>query len=248
MNLKNILSKRDLIDILELIHKSLSSSKDMHLIELINELNCMIPFDYAIYGLAQLDNNNVINPYQIINVSYPPKWFELYIKKKYYLIDPIVQKNFSSFKLQYWAVTYNKMKSLPKDFLSLAYDFGIERGYSNGVRDNRGGSLFSIAGRCVRHDPRSDIILRYITPHLHQAMISVFRYNKTQSEIKLSPREKEILKWVKDGKTSWDISVILNISGRTVNFHIDNIKQKLDVINRTQAVAIALKLGLIDID
>ncbi len=52
MNLKNILSKRDLIDILELIHKSLSSSKDMHLIELINELNCMIPFDYAIYVLS----------------------------------------------------------------------------------------------------------------------------------------------------------------------------------------------------
>ncbi len=251
MNLKNILSKRDLIDILELMYKSLSCIKDAHLVKLINELNYMIPYDYAICGFAQLDNNkrnNMIDPYKIINISYPSEWLELYIKRKYYLIDPIVQKNFSSFKLQYWAEDIYKMKFLSEDFLSLAYDFRIKRGYANGVRDDRGGSLFSIAGRYVRHDPRSDIILKYITPHLHQAMISVFKYDKTQSEVKLSSREKEILKWVKDGKTSWDISMILNISDRTVNFHIDNIKQKLDVINRTQAVAIALKQGLIDID
>ncbi len=74
--------------------------------------------------------------------------------------------------------------------------------------------------------------------------------NRKNEELKrsLSPREKEILKWLKVGKSSWDISVILDITERTVNFHIDNVKQKLNAVSRAQAVAIAMGLGLIDID
>jgi DNA-binding CsgD family transcriptional regulator len=53
----------------------------------------------------------------------------------------------------------------------------------------------------------------------------------------LSPRELEVLKWLKLGKTSWDISVILNISERTVNYHVNNIVQKLGVSTRMQAVS-----------
>jgi len=61
----------------------------------------------------------------------------------------------------------------------------------------------------------------------------------------LSMREKEVLKWLKMGKSSWDISIILGISERTVNFHITNIMNKLDAMTRTQAVAISIEKGLI---
>lgn len=61
----------------------------------------------------------------------------------------------------------------------------------------------------------------------------------------LSLREKEVLKWLKMGKSSWDISIILDISERTVNFHITNIMNKLDAMTRTQAVAISIERGLI---
>lgn len=61
----------------------------------------------------------------------------------------------------------------------------------------------------------------------------------------LSMREKEVLKWLKKGKSSWDISIILGISERTVNFHITNIMNKLDAMTRTQAVAISIEKGLI---
>ncbi len=53
----------------------------------------------------------------------------------------------------------------------------------------------------------------------------------------LTPREVEVLRWLRSGKTSWDISVILRISERTVNYHVGNIMQKLDVTNRMQAVS-----------
>jgi DNA-binding CsgD family transcriptional regulator len=60
----------------------------------------------------------------------------------------------------------------------------------------------------------------------------------------LSPRELEVLKWLKLGKTSWDISVILNISERTVNYHVNNIVQKLGVSSRLQAVSEAFAKDL----
>lgn len=61
----------------------------------------------------------------------------------------------------------------------------------------------------------------------------------------LSPREKEVLKWLIEGKSSWDISGILHISKNTVNFHIKNLFQKLEVVNRTQAVSEALRRNII---
>jgi len=61
----------------------------------------------------------------------------------------------------------------------------------------------------------------------------------------LSNREKEVLKWLKEGKRSWDISRILQISRHTVNFHIKNLFKKLNVINRTQAVSEAMRQGII---
>jgi DNA-binding CsgD family transcriptional regulator len=60
----------------------------------------------------------------------------------------------------------------------------------------------------------------------------------------ISKREKEILKWLKKGKSSWEISVILNISERTVNFHVGNIMQKLNAVSRTHAVAIYIEKGI----
>jgi LuxR family transcriptional regulator, quorum-sensing system regulator CviR len=64
--------------------------------------------------------------------------------------------------------------------------------------------------------------------------------------VRLSRRELEVLNLLKFGKTSWDISKILGISERTVNYHIGNIMSKLDAINRIQAVYEAVNLDLID--
>jgi DNA-binding CsgD family transcriptional regulator len=62
----------------------------------------------------------------------------------------------------------------------------------------------------------------------------------------LSKREIEVLSWLKEGKTSWEIARILRISERTVNFHVGNILKKLDANNRTHAVALAVTGQFID--
>jgi DNA-binding CsgD family transcriptional regulator/PAS domain-containing protein len=71
---------------------------------------------------------------------------------------------------------------------------------------------------------------------------------KAEPTVTLTACEREILIWLKQGKSSWAIARILEMNVRTVNYHVYNIIGKLDAMNRTQAVAIAMKMGLIQGD
>src|SRR3984893_2631774 len=64
--------------------------------------------------------------------------------------------------------------------------------------------------------------------------------------VALNDRELECLTWSARGKTSPEIATILNISKRTVNFHIENACRKLNVSTRTEAVVKATSGRLID--
>lgn len=62
----------------------------------------------------------------------------------------------------------------------------------------------------------------------------------------LTPRELETLRWTMDGKTAWEVGVVLGISERTAVLHINNAMHKLGCVSKHQAVLKALRLGLID--
>jgi LuxR family transcriptional regulator, quorum-sensing system regulator BjaR1 len=53
----------------------------------------------------------------------------------------------------------------------------------------------------------------------------------------LTRRERDVLALVAEGKTDWEISVILGVSEATARFHVDNARRKLGAVTRAQAVA-----------
>lgn len=61
----------------------------------------------------------------------------------------------------------------------------------------------------------------------------------------LSQREAECLSWTSAGKTSHEMALILEISEHTVNHYITLACQKLNTVNRIQAVALAIRLKII---
>lgn len=69
--------------------------------------------------------------------------------------------------------------------------------------------------------------------------------NQTERDVVLSARERECLTWTAQGKSAWAISRILLVSEHTVNFHVKSAMRKLGVTTRIQAVAVALRAGLI---
>ena len=62
--------------------------------------------------------------------------------------------------------------------------------------------------------------------------------------VRLTARERDSLALVAEGKTDWEISVILGIAETTVRFHVDNARRKLGAVNRAQAVARLVKQRL----
>ncbi len=63
----------------------------------------------------------------------------------------------------------------------------------------------------------------------------------------LSAREIEVLRWIKDGKSYAEIGQIINISSKTVEFHIANALRKLGVANRISAIIACSKHGFFDL-
>jgi DNA-binding CsgD family transcriptional regulator len=80
--------------------------------------------------------------------------------------------------------------------------------------------------------------------YFHQHMLRIWGHD-TERDILVSVRELECLKWIAEGKTAWEAGVILGISERTVRFHLNAAREKLDCLTTTQAVAKAVAQQLI---
>jgi DNA-binding response OmpR family regulator len=77
-------------------------------------------------------------------------------------------------------------------------------------------------------------------------LVHVARTEVWVRDVQLNDREIETLTWVARGKTSLEISQILGLSKRTVDFHIDNARNKLGVSTRTEAAIKAVTGRLIE--
>jgi len=136
------------------------------------------------------------------------------------------------------------------DPLATSSGSGSEKSYIRTVWDaaGKGVSFFSLSGKRINSSGRTAAIMDLMTPHLHKALARVVCGDKSEATScsVLSPREKAVIDWLRKGKSNPDIAAIMDISERTVKFHISNIMQKLDASSRTHAVAIAIEQGLLD--
>jgi transcriptional regulator EpsA len=125
------------------------------------------------------------------------------------------------------------------------------------IKDVRGGSdsFYVLLSSNTEIEPRIRTNFHQLLPYIdatlrqiehypeHAPMddLSVTQINTAELSIedvlKLSNRESEIMEWVCSGKTNVEIGLILNISSFTVKNHLQRIFKKLDVVNRSQAVA-----------
>ncbi|HUI67900.1 MAG TPA: response regulator [Nitrospirota bacterium] len=91
------------------------------------------------------------------------------------------------------------------------------------------------------------LIVNYIVPQLQMLAGGLQSNAKSGQTIWLTSREKEILMWVKEGKSTWEISLIIGVSKDTVKFHMKNIFHKLNANSRSQAISVAIANKLIDL-
>lgn len=72
---------------------------------------------------------------------------------------------------------------------------------------------------------------------LTERLIDLIEPPTEDDTVALTQREHDALRYVAEGKTDWEIGVILGVAESTARFHIDNGRRKLGAVNRAQAVA-----------
>ena len=90
--------------------------------------------------------------------------------------------------------------------------------------------------------PSSSEVARRVMLHVTEPQLA---HTPAVPVTELSPREKEVLNALVEGLSYKMIAARLSISFETVRSHIKRIYEKLRVHNNTEAVAKALKIGLV---
>lgn len=216
------------------------------------ELGDLFGLERFIYG-ARIPTS-FVQPRFIFVTSYPQEWRTRYTDLNYIQIDPTVRHCAENFTPIIWG-----QAKVPKsgnqaimNFMDEAQVFGLCSGVSFPVHTPQGEfAMFSLTTeddfdkshtRLSKALPFASLFSAY----LHERIRDIFGNDVIPlKNIELSAREKECLLWAAEGKTTWETSQILNISERTVVYHIQNSVEKLDVVNRPQAIARAITMGII---
>jgi len=245
--LSSWLCTADAANLLEITHACVSCATEGDFRRLFPPLQELVPFDHAIAISGRCGKGGEVVARQAVNVSYPEAFVLEYTARDYFRVDPVMRSALATQRPQYCS---ESMRERPRDIVALCRDFGLQDGYVHGVSAGipaRNGTLFCFKSASLRYDGRSAALLEFLGPHLQLAFSRVAGRDTADSgSVKLSSREQEVASWLQEGKTSWEISVILGISERTVNFHVSNITRKLGATNRPQALAVAARLGLLD--
>jgi len=207
------------------------------------------------YQNTALDSN--------VETNYPSTWVERYIDQDYFTLDPVTLYGESSGKPFLWEKSENVLHisrinciSGSTDLVTLSEEqltffeeaevYNLNHGFLIPTGEKPDNASYAFAPELIPKDK----IQQWCKEHIEylQFICNVnYRLHKPRAskDISVTPKEREVLYWLSEGKSSWEVSKILNISERTVNFHTTNIKKKLQASNRSQIISAAFREKLI---
>jgi len=223
-----------------------SIQSEQQLFQTIASLGSELGFDYCTYGLrAPLP---LATPKTLIFSNYPTAWQARYQAKNYLAIDPTVHHGMRSLLPLVWT---DDLFSPVCELWEEARSFGLRYGWAQSIHDFNGVKGMLTLARSNEPITETELEAKkfkmaWLTQTAHLGMSRCLTPTlMPEADTKLSNREIAVLRWTADGKTSGEISSILNIAERTVNFHINNAVTKLNAANKTSAAVKAAMLGLL---
>ncbi|MFT6914846.1 MAG: LuxR family quorum-sensing system transcriptional regulator SolR [Motiliproteus sp.] len=213
--------------------------------DLMEKLARQIGFDHFAFGLK--------SPYpltspktQLVN-NYPQQWQKSYSDNKYLAIDPTVQHGLRSTQPLIWK---EDLYTFARPMWEEARSFGLNHGWAQAYRDAHGNIGMLTLVRSNEIISTTELIdksaqLSWLTQQAHASFSNIMHSGTQKDTTRLTQREIEILRWTAEGKTSSEAAIILNITTRTVNFHLNNASAKFGSANKTAAVVQAALMGLL---
>lgn len=185
--------------------------------------------------------------------SFPVEWIRTYHDNDFGAIDPVLAGAMAAGVPFVWdaeAIDRASLERKVAGFLAAGHDYGITRGLTIPVYGPAGGfGLFTFIHEGTAGDFRRVVETRGRELHLaclyYHPVIQRLEEHAPRPAPELTGREKEVLYWAAEGKTSEETGVILNVAEKTVQYHMYNALRKLDCYTKPQAVAKAILLGLV---
>jgi LuxR family transcriptional regulator, quorum-sensing system regulator SolR len=224
-----------------------AAENEQQLFQLIAAYTKRLGFEYCCYGIRV--PLPVSKPAVAIFDTYPEGWMARYQEMSYLDIDSTVRDGARTTNMIVWPDADSADE--PR-LWNDARDHGLAVGVAQSSWAARGVfGLLTIARHADRLTPAEINMLTLQTnwlANLSHSLMSRFLVPKLAPEanVTLTQREREVLCWTGEGKTACEIGQILSISERTVNFHVNNILDKLAATNKVQAVVKAIAMGLIE--
>ncbi|WP_095197415.1 LuxR family transcriptional regulator [Pseudomonas sp. Irchel 3A7] len=197
----------------------------------------------SVCNTADINNELVVS-------NYPESWRKIYDELGYSLVDPLVSHSTRNVTSVIWS---KRLYSSPDQIKlwQLAQEYGLEYGVTFALHGPAGQKgIFSL--NTLLPETQAIALIRerlgqlsLLRDEVLQAALSLAIPAANVSQINLTKREKEMLHWSANGKTSWEISNICGCTEDNVEFHFKNIRRKFGVTSRRAAVVHALSMRLI---
>jgi LuxR family quorum sensing-dependent transcriptional regulator len=179
----------------------------------------------------------------------PSEWVARYSSRGYAFQDPVIRRMKSKGPPFFWTELDQDIHddSIGRQIMGESAEFGLKGGFSASMVTLDGQTVgFSLAGRHFETDPDMRGVLTLIASYAIGRAIALQQESSEQNKkIILSAREREALQWAAEGKNDWEIGEVMKISEHGADKHMRSARMKLGAINRTQAVAEAIRRGLI---
>jgi LuxR family quorum-sensing transcriptional regulator LasR len=214
------------------------------------EVGQSMGFEQTLFALVPLPGQRLEDAF--LRSSYSDQWRHKYDTTPMHHVDPTVAHCVTRNTPLIWSPDIFTSKP-QKEMYEEACSYGIRSGVTLPIHGPRG----ELGIMCFVNDARPGKKFRQELVH-HLPQLSLLRDFAFESSLQfavpggepepvpsLTSRELECLRWAAAGKTSWEIAKILMCSEAVINFHIGNVRRKMDVTTRREAVVKAIRLGLI---
>ncbi|MBV8665593.1 MAG: LuxR family transcriptional regulator [Burkholderiaceae bacterium] len=236
----------------------------LHIDDLVELLSCNDPDDWSTklieiaknFGFEQVlfgmvPHKTVPLETAFLRSNYAASWRQTYDEQKMHYVDPTVAHCLNSSLPIVWQPSIFKSQQ-ENEFYEQARSYWLRSGICIPIHGATGefGVMSFVSSEAdhlaIAGDAQSLGKLTLMRDYAQESAIQFLaKADVGLDDVHLTKREYELLKWLALGKTAWEISKILICSESNVNFHVKNIKRKLRVGSRQQAVVKAIKQGLI---
>lgn len=186
-------------------------------------------------------------PNRILMQRLPREWAGRYNRRGYVFRDPIVERLQADREPFSWTDAYKTSASRSNVRLiqGEAAEFGLVGGFVVPIALLDGSVVaMSFGGPEVDLDPDEQSRLGFAANCAVGALLQR-RCSAERARGRISGREYDCLLWAAEGKTDWEISVILGVSRPTVSKHMLSAREKLGAVSRSHAIAMALREKII---